>query len=51
MMSLLFALFLAIMVLALMNREKLSLIVFGVALAASLFWFGHHASSSLAIQL
>ena len=51
MMSLLFILFLVPMILALMDKEKLSFIAYGLALAASLFWFHHHATSTLAIQL
>ena len=51
MMSLLFALFLVSILLALTNREKASFIAFGVAMAASLYWFHYHASTPLAIML
>ena len=49
--SLLFLLFLVTMVLTLVDREKISLIAFGVAMVVSIFWFHHHASTPLAIQL
>ena len=51
MMSLLFSLFLVVMILALANKEKLSFMTFGVAIILSTFWFLHHATSSLEIQL
>lgn len=51
MMALLFLLFLAAVVSALLNRERLAIAVFAVAMVASLFWFHHHATSVLAIQL
>ena len=51
MMTLLFALFLLVMLLTLMDREKLSFIAFGVALTLSTVWLLHHASSTLNIQL
>ena len=51
MMSLLFALFLIVMVLTLSNKERLSFVAFGTALALSTVWFVHHASSTLTIQL
>lgn len=51
MMSLLFALFLLVMILTLNNREKLSFIAFGVAMALSTVWLLHHASATLNIQL
>ncbi|USG61851.1 DUF5993 family protein [Sneathiella marina] len=49
--SLLFLMFFVTMALALMNKEKLSFIAFGLSIAASLFWFHHHATSTLNIQL
>jgi hypothetical protein len=51
MMSLLFALFLLVMIFTLANKEKLSFMAFGAAMALSTLWFLHHASSTLAIQL
>jgi hypothetical protein len=51
MMSLLFVLFLLAMIVALRNKERLSFIAFGVAMALSTVWFLHHASSTLTIQL
>lgn len=51
MMSLLFLLYLIVMVLVLWNKEKPSLVLFGVAMALSVVWFLHHASSTLSIQL
>lgn len=51
MMSLLFLLFLVTMVLALIGKEKLSFVGYGVAMVLSLYWFHHHATSTLAIQL
>lgn len=51
MMSLLFLLFLISICLALTNREKASVAVYGIAMAMSLYWFFHHASSPLAIML
>lgn len=51
MMSLLFVLFLLVMFLTLMDREKLSFIAFGVTLALSTVWLLHHASSIVNIQL
>ena len=51
MMSLLFVLFLGAMILALSDREKLSFVAFAVAMALSVVWFLHHATSTLNIQL
>lgn len=51
MMSLLFVLFLLVMILTLYNKEKASFIAFGVAVALSTLWFFHHAGSTLTIQL
>jgi alpha-D-ribose 1-methylphosphonate 5-triphosphate synthase subunit PhnH len=51
MMSLLFLLFLGAIVLALMDKEKPSLITYVVAMAASLFWLHHHIGATLSIQL
>ena len=51
MMSLLFVLFLISIVLSLMNQEKACFIAYGVAMIVSIFWFHHHATSTLAIQL
>lgn len=51
MMSLLFVLFLVVMILTLMNKEKLSFIVFGVAIALSVVWLRHHATVMPNIQL
>lgn len=51
MMSLLFVLFLIVMILILTNSEKLSFIMFGIAIALSTVWFLHHATSPLNIQL
>lgn len=51
MMSLLFVLFLAVMILTLRNKEKASFIAFGVAMVLSTLWFFHHAGSTLTIQL
>jgi len=49
--SLIFLLFLITMIFTLMNREKLSFITFGIAMALCVFWFHHHATSTLVIQL
>jgi len=51
MMSLLFLLFLVAIVLALMDKEKQSLITYLIAMAASLFWLHHHIGATLTIQL
>lgn len=51
MMSFLFLLFLIAMILALENREKLSIVLFGAATVLSTVWFLHHASSTLSINL
>jgi len=51
MMSLLFVLFLLVMILTLNNKETLSVIAFGAAIALSTLWFFHHAGSTLTIQL
>lgn len=51
MMSLLFLLFLVVMILALSDKETLSFKTFGVAIILSTFWFLHHATSSLELQL
>jgi hypothetical protein len=51
MMSLLFALFLLVMLLTLRNKERLSYFAFRAAVALSTVWFFHHASSTLTIQL
>jgi len=51
MMSLLFLLYLIAIVLAVLDKEKPSLITYGIAMAASLFWLHHHIGASLAIQL
>lgn len=51
MMSLLFALFLLVMVLALKQKGKFSFFVFAAAIVLSTGWFLHHASSTLSIQL
>jgi len=51
MMSLLFVAFLVTMMLTLCNKERLSFIAFGVAMALSTVWFLHHASSTLTLQL
>lgn len=51
MMSLLFLLFLAVMILTLADRGKPSIILFCIALVLSTAWFLHHASSTLAVQL
>jgi hypothetical protein len=51
MMSLLFVLFLAVMILTLFNKERASFITFGVAIVLSTMWFFHHAGSTLTIQL
>lgn len=44
MMSLLFELFLLVMVFTLLDKEKLSFMTFGAAFAFSTVWFLHHAS-------
>jgi hypothetical protein len=49
--SLLFLLFFVTIVLALSNKEKLSFIVYGIAIVACVLWFSHHISDPLAIQL
>lgn len=49
--SLLFSLFFVTMLLALLNKEKLSLIAFGLSILLSIFWFHHHATTALSIQL
>lgn len=51
MISLLFLLFLVTMILALSNKEKLSFIVYGIAIVACVLWFSHHISEPLSIQL
>lgn len=51
MMSLLFLLFLVVMILTLLGREKLSFITYGAAIVLSVAWFMHHAASTLTIQL
>ena len=51
MQSLLFLLFLVTLLLALFNRERPSLIVYGLAMVLSVVWFLHHATSPLQIQL
>ena len=51
MISLLFALFLVCMILALSNKEKLCFTMYGIALVASVLWFLHHATTPLTIQL
>lgn len=51
MMGLLFVLFLLVLILTLKNRQGLSIVLFGVALALSTVWFLHHASSTLSIHL
>lgn len=51
MMSLLFLLFLIAIVLAVLGREKPSLVTYVVAMAASLFWLHHHIGATLTIQL
>jgi len=51
MMSLLFLLFLIAILLAVLDREKPSLIAYGVAMALSLFWLHHHIGATIAIQL
>ena len=39
------------MILTLSNKEKLSFIVYGLAMVLSIFWLLHHAKSTLNIQL
>lgn len=51
MISLLFVLFLAAMICIVLDREKLFFVTFSIALAVSLFWFHHHATTPLAIQI
>ena len=51
MMSLLFLLFLLVMILTLIDRERLSFFTFGVAMALSTLWLLYHAQSTLSIQL
>jgi hypothetical protein len=51
MISLLFLLFLVTMVLALSNKEKLSFVVYGIAIVICVLWFNHHATDALSIQL
>jgi len=51
MIALLFALFAFSIGLAMIDRRGLACGVFAVAMAVSLFWFRHHATSPLAIQL
>ena len=51
MMSLLFLLYLIAIVLAVLDKEKPSLITYGIAMAASLFWLHHHIGATLAIEL
>lgn len=51
MMSLLFLLYLIAIVLAVLDKEKPSLITYAIAMAASLFWLHHHIGAGLAIQL
>lgn len=51
MMSLLFLLFLAVMVFTLLDRERWSFITFGIGIVLSTVWLLHHASEKLNIQL
>jgi uncharacterized membrane protein YbaN (DUF454 family) len=51
MIALLFALFACAIGFAMMDRRALAGGVFAVAMAMSVFWFRHHATSPLAIQL
>ncbi|MEM9254544.1 MAG: DUF5993 family protein [Pseudomonadota bacterium] len=51
MMSLIFFLYLAAMVLALVRRRQQAVACFVVALIVSLFWFRHHATDALDILL
>ncbi|MCL1139170.1 DUF5993 family protein [Shewanella pneumatophori] len=51
MMTLLFVLFLMAMIFALKNKRTLAFYSFAIALVASIFWFSHHASDTLAILL
>jgi hypothetical protein len=49
--SLLFLLFLVTMILAMSDKEKMSFVVYGIAIVVSVVWFSHHISEPLAIQL
>ena len=51
MVSLLFLLYLGVMILTLLDKERLSFITFGVAMVISTVWLLHHASETLSIQL
>jgi len=49
--SLLFLLFRVTMILAMSDKEKMSFVVYGIAIVVSVVWFSHHISEPLAIQL
>ncbi|MCL1148004.1 DUF5993 family protein [Shewanella sp. 10N.261.52.F9] len=51
MMTLLFVLFLIAMIFAVNNKRTLGFYSFAISLVASIFWFFHHASDTLAILL
>lgn len=51
MMTLLFVIFLVVMILTLNDREKPALVTFAVGIVLGTLWFLHHASSALTIQL
>jgi len=51
MISLLFFLFLAAMVLTVLNKQSFSLAVFGVAMVLTVYWFNHHMTNTLDILL
>jgi hypothetical protein len=51
MMALLFLLYFIAALLAVRNRQRPALAVFALALAASLYWFGHHLTDPVAIAL
>lgn len=48
---LLFALFLLVMIFTLLDKEKLSFITYGVAIAIGTAWFIYHSTTPLTIQL
>ena len=47
----LFVLFLLVMIFTLRDKERLSFIMFGVAIAVSTGWFIYHSTTPLTIQL
>jgi hypothetical protein len=51
MIALLFALLALCVVLALLDLSRISYGIFGACFLLSLYWFGHHATSVIGLQL